>query len=152
MTHVALVHTDPAARRVITSYLHAHGCRVFTAEDAFQAAPAVLRARPDVLLVASRMPRYTGAELHETLELSSRTRHIPVIYLGSEESIADRLEAQALGARAFVPRPYDLAKLLQEILRVTPPPLTVGPAAVQNRAWAGSRGRLDSPLVTKYLL
>jgi CheY-like chemotaxis protein len=57
------------------------------------------------------MPRLDGFELAEALRSNEDTRLIPLIFLSGETTGSHQERATALGAFAYVTKPFDPAKL-----------------------------------------
>lgn len=53
------------------------------------------------------MPQMTGLELLSFVKSSPRHRHIKVVAFSSDTSPADQDRCKALGAVAFIPKPFD---------------------------------------------
>jgi two-component system chemotaxis response regulator CheY len=65
------------------------------------------------------MPDLNGLELLRFVRQSARHRELPVVVVSSEASPADRARGQALGASAWLAKPFDpeeLAALAQRWL------------------------------------
>jgi chemosensory pili system protein ChpA (sensor histidine kinase/response regulator) len=68
------------------------------------------------MLLDIEMPRMDGFELAAQLRTDPRWRGVPVIMISSRTADKHREQAQALGVRAFLGKPYDESELL-ELLR-----------------------------------
>jgi PAS domain S-box-containing protein len=108
---VLLVDDEPAVRRAARRLLQSLGYQVVTASDGEEAL-AALRADPaafDVLVTDQTMPRLTGADLARAA-LALRP-DLPVVLCTGYSEAVDEAAARALGARAFVAKPFDRASL-----------------------------------------
>jgi len=96
------------------------GCRVALAKDGIGAARLLKKARPDLIVLDSQMPRMDGFELLELLNRYKSAAAIPVLFLSEKE---DRLEldrALRLGVTDYLVKPVSARQLfgkLQSILK-----------------------------------
>lgn len=96
---------------------------IFTANDGMQTVEAVLKEKPDVLILDMIMPHLDGLGVLErlnSLEVSAPPKTIILTAVG-QEGIAQR--AINLGAEYYIVKPFDLgilAKRIQQICGNTP--------------------------------
>lgn len=91
------------------------GHQVVVASDGAQALNRVTAATFDLLLLDCMMPHYTGQEVLESVRSDERMRQVPVILMSAHAN-ADVVEhGRALGADAFVTKPFSLAALCADI-------------------------------------
>ncbi len=81
------------------------------AVDALQAWMAALRSAPQLILLDINMPGGTGIEVLKRLRMSTKTQHIPVIVVSSEESPATESMVRSLGAVDFLHKPVEQEQL-----------------------------------------
>ncbi len=80
---------------------------VVTAESGF-AALKLLPSRPFQLLITDiNMPDINGLELIHYLKENEHYRHIPILIVSTEASQEDRKRGLALGADAYLSKPFD---------------------------------------------
>ena len=118
-----LAEPEGAARAHLEHHLAADGFAVLGAEDETRALWLAERARPDVVLLSSRLERTSGAEMCRRLRAGAPgrdwDRDIPVIVLGDPAGDAtDRVRAFAHGADDYVPGPVLYEELLARIRAV----------------------------------
>jgi DNA-binding NtrC family response regulator len=86
---------------------------VETAASGVEALTAIVRARPDLVLLDINMPRMSGIEvLKEILKIDPT---ITVIMVSGISDVAITTEAFRNGAFGFVPKPFDFRYLLHLI-------------------------------------
>lgn len=110
-------------RAQLERHLAEDGFDVLGAEDATRALWLAERARPDLVLLASRLEQASGAEMCRRLRAGAPGREwdrdIPVIVLGDPVGDAtDRVRAFAQGADDYVPGPVLYEELLARIRAV----------------------------------
>jgi two-component system chemotaxis response regulator CheY len=114
---VLLVEDDAAVRLVCAVNLEAAGLRVLQAADGLEGLEQARFANPDIVLTDVSMPRLDGFGLAERLRRDDRTRRIPVIFLSAELGHANAQRALALGAVAYLTKPFDPSALAAFVLR-----------------------------------
>ncbi|HEX9241087.1 MAG TPA: PAS domain S-box protein [Anaeromyxobacter sp.] len=108
---VLLVDDDPPVARALSRMLASLGYEV-TTDDTAEAALERFRAAPeafDAVLTDQTLPRMGGDEL--TLALLAIRPGLPVLICTGYSARLDEAEARAIGARALLPKPLDLAEL-----------------------------------------
>jgi len=80
-----------------------------TATNGADALTAVLRARPDVVLLDINMPRMSGVEVLKDIKKIDES--IPVIMVTANEQIGLAADAIKTGAFGYVPKPFDFRYL-----------------------------------------
>jgi CheY-like chemotaxis protein len=108
--------------RILTSFLasrlKARGWSVDVALDAMQALMFAIRSVPSVILLDINMPGGSGFEVLRKLQLSVKTRQIPVVVMSSSHSAEDGRRATELGVTAFLDKPVDVEVLNETLVRV----------------------------------
>ena len=104
---VLIVDDDASVRLVCAVNLEAEGLHVLEAADGLDGLEQARRERPDLILTDVSMPRLGGFRLAERLRVDKRTRGIPVIFLSGEVGQANAQRARALGALAYLTKPFD---------------------------------------------
>ena len=116
---VLIVDDDPAIRLICAASIEDHGHVVTEAADGQRALAQVRAERPDLVLTDVTMPRLDGFELAEALRGDAATIAIPLIFLSGETTAQNRARAEALGALAYITKPFDpgaLASIVSEAL------------------------------------
>jgi two-component system, chemotaxis family, chemotaxis protein CheY len=134
---VLVVDDDAAVRLVCAINLEAEGLYVIEAADGNDALDQMRRECPDLLLTDVMMPGLDGFDLVERLRRDERTRRVPVIFLSGETRLENAERARALGALAYLTKPFDPRGLAALVTRAL-----VGAAPVSMRAQAPARTSL----------
>jgi two-component system chemotaxis response regulator CheY len=114
---VLIVDDDAAIRMVCAISLRAEGLSVIEAPDGFRGLEQARRQRPDLVLTDVGMPGLDGFHLARALRADSRTRSIPLIFLSAETGKANADQARALGALAYLTKPFDPCGLASFVAR-----------------------------------
>ncbi len=113
--HTVMVIEDSAALRgLITDILHRQGFGIETAENVPQAKALIKRRANDVslILLDVNLPGGTGFEL---LELIRQRSSVPVFILSALRQQEQMQRGQALGAQAFIEKPFNPRELVRKI-------------------------------------
>ena len=147
--NILVADDNPTNREVLGKILSRGGHAATLVADGDEALEAIEIARYDVVLLDRNMPGMSGLEVLQALRLTTRGRErLPVIMLSADVTPEARREALEGGADAFLPKPVEAVKLLEEIQLLTsatpqdaehasPTPLPVQsapPQAAQGRA------------------
>ena len=114
---VLVVDDDAAVRLICSANLMAEGLQVLEAEDGLDALEQARRERPDLVLTDVKMPGLDGFQLAERLRRHEQTRRIPVIFLSGELGSGNAERARALGAQAYLTKPFDPRRLAALVAR-----------------------------------
>jgi two-component system chemotaxis response regulator CheY len=104
---VLIVDDDPAIRLLCAVNLSAEGLQVLEAEDGLAGLAQARREHPDLVLTDVKMPGLDGFQPAEALRRDERTRWISLIFLTGEAGHANAERARALGALAYLTKPFD---------------------------------------------
>ncbi len=76
--------------------------------DALEKTRQVL---PHLIVLDIMLPDIDGYEVCRTLRTSTRTSHIPVIFLTQKDERSDKLQGLELGADDYITKPFDIEEL-----------------------------------------
>ncbi len=111
---VLVVDDERTIRSVITEVLAEEGCEVRSARNGREALEVVLLWRPDAILLDLMMPVMDGWAFREAMRgLPDGLDGVPVIVLSGAREV--RAEADALGAAAALPKPFDLDEVIEAV-------------------------------------
>jgi CheY-like chemotaxis protein len=108
---VLVVDDEPAIRALCSVNLRRAGLEVLEAEDGIRGLERALAERPDLVVLDVMMPGLDGFQLAARLRRDERTRRIPLVFLTAEDDRKKHARARALGALAYVGKPFDPAAL-----------------------------------------
>jgi CheY-like chemotaxis protein len=114
---VLIVDDDASVRLVCAVNLEAEGLHVLEAADGLDALEQARRERPDLVLTDVTMPGLDGFQLTERLRRDERTRGVPVIFLSGDVGHANARRARALGAVAYLTKPFEPGALAAFVAR-----------------------------------
>jgi two-component system response regulator (stage 0 sporulation protein F) len=103
-----IVDDEPLILEVLTEHFKSE-YDVDTALNGADALGAILRARPDVVMLDINMPRMNGVEVLKDIKQIDDS--IAVIMVTANEQVAMAAEALRNGAFGYVPKPFDFRYL-----------------------------------------
>ncbi len=107
---------NPTNREVVGRILERSGHAVVLVNDGEQALDAIERDEYDIVLLDRNMPGMGGMEALQALRLMTRGRQrLPVIMLSADVTPEAKREALEAGADAYLPKPIEALRLLDEI-------------------------------------
>ncbi len=112
---ILVVEDVPLGLAVLRMRLEAEGFAVITARDGVEALEQARDGHPDLMLLDLMLPRLSGERVCQELRADPRTAALPIVVVSARVQEAERLRAFAAGADAFIAKPYDMARLVEEI-------------------------------------
>jgi DNA-binding NtrC family response regulator len=103
-----IVDDEPLIIEVLSEHFKA-AYDIETATNGADALTAVLRARPDAVLLDINMPRMNGVEVLKDIKKIDET--IAVIMVTANEQVSLAADALKTGAFGYVPKPFDFRYL-----------------------------------------
>jgi chemosensory pili system protein ChpA (sensor histidine kinase/response regulator) len=116
---VLVVDDSLTVRRITGRLLERAGYEVLPAKDGMDALEKLASAErlPVAILSDIEMPRMDGFELLRQIRADARTRDLPVVFITSRLAEKHQAHAMALGANAYLGKPYDEDELLRLLRR-----------------------------------
>jgi len=116
---IITVDDSPSVRKMVEFSLKSKGYVMGSAGDGIEALELMRQEPFDAVILDVNMPRMNGLEFLENIKNDENLAAIPVIMLTTEGQDEDRDKAMALGATAYIVKPFkptQLLSLLEEIL------------------------------------
>lgn len=118
---VLLVDDSKALRLIAGQLLTEAGYQVLEAEDGNKALALLDGRKIDLIITDVYMPELDGLGLVKQVKQLSAYRFTPIMLLTRESADGPRLQAQLLGAKAWVVKPFSPPQLLQAVARIVSP-------------------------------
>jgi PAS domain S-box-containing protein len=114
---VLIVEDDPDTVGFLEAAMRQIGFTPLVAADGYEALTMARRHRPDLILLDLRLPGMDGFEALTHLKRDAITQAIPIIAVSAHvaDTERERKRLLALGASAFLPKPFSIGDLLSEI-------------------------------------
>ena len=118
---VMVVEDSAAMRGLIASVLgQINGCEVVEVSTGFEALRQLPRSAVDLIVTDINMPDINGLELLAFVRRSPALANVPVLVVTSEGSDRDKEKALALGANAYLVKPFEAESLLDAVRGLLP--------------------------------
>lgn len=120
MTKTVLTIDDSRTMRdMLRMALTEAGFTVLQAEDGVHGLEVLNESCPDIIVTDINMPRMDGFGVIEAVRKEHRFRNIPVLVLTTESDQAKKMRAKEAGATGWIVKPFEPAKLVAAIRRVS---------------------------------
>jgi len=135
---VLVADDNPTNREVLGKILERGGHEATVVDDGEQALDAIERDRYDIVLLDRNMPRVGGLQALQAIRLmTGGMARLPIVILSADVTPEARRECVEAGADAFLAKPIEAARLLEQIQsmvvgksgEVPPPAIEQGPRA-----------------------
>lgn len=97
--------------------LEKDGYRVLLARDGHEALEAIQRERPDLVLLDVMLPRLSGYDVCQRIRQDPALSKVRVIMLTARGREVEVTKGLALGADAYVTKPFSTRDLLEQVRR-----------------------------------
>jgi two-component system, cell cycle sensor histidine kinase and response regulator CckA len=111
--YVLVVDDDAEIRALLANDLMREGYEVATLGDGEQTLTAVIKEEPDLVILDVNMPKLNGIETLSALRAIAP--FLQVIIVSGKATPEDAVQARALGAFDFVPKPIDFGYLISRV-------------------------------------
>ena len=116
---VLTVDDSRTIRNMLMMTLSGAGYDTVQAEDGMEGLEVLEQANPDVIVTDINMPRLDGFGFIEGVRRNERYRAVPILVLTTESDQDKKNRAREAGATGWIIKPFDPAKLIDAIERVT---------------------------------
>jgi CheY-like chemotaxis protein len=140
---IVVADDDAATRMLLSQILSQARFTVHACENGQLACDAVVRERPDVILMDWMMPVMDGRAAVQQLKANLDTRGIPIVMLTTQSEIEERVVALEAGVQDFLTKPFDKRELIARIEQQMRWRKML--AVDANSAFAGDRLKLYRP-------
>ena len=100
---------------VLRTRLEANNYEVKVAYDGEEGLEKVQKENPDLIILDIMMPRISGFDVCRKLKVDQKFKDIPIIMLTAKFQSSDMDFAKALGADAYITKPFEPQVLLNKI-------------------------------------
>lgn len=130
---ILVVDDEPDIRLILKARLEAAGYRVETAGNGLEALNCIRSQPPDLVILDLMLPGMDGYAVCAMLKRDRRFSHIPIIILSARSQAQDRKTGVALGADAYLTKPFQPQELLATIEQLIDQktPVSIEPDAEQ---------------------
>ncbi len=106
-----IVEDDPDISNMLKIYFTSQGYDVDAALRGMDALEKTRHSMPHLIVLDIMLPDIDGYAVCRSLRTTTRTSHIPVIFLTQKDERSDRLQGLELGADDYITKPFDIEEL-----------------------------------------
>ncbi len=110
-SRLLVVEDDNDISNMLKIYFSGLGYDVDVAPRGADALEKTRHVLPHLIVLDIMLPDIDGYEVCRNLRTSTRTSHIPVIFLTQKDERSDRLQGLELGADDYITKPFDIEEL-----------------------------------------
>ena len=110
-SRLLIVEDDKDIAMMLKIYFSGQGYEVDTAERGNTALEKTRSNLPHLIVLDIMLPDIDGFEVCRNLRTSTRTSHVPIIFLTQKDERSDKLEGLELGADDYITKHFDIEKL-----------------------------------------
>lgn len=126
MKKILIVEDNPKISLALSVRLRASGYETLTAFDAMSGLSMAVKQRPDLVILDISLPAGNGFIVAERIQNLTTTAGMPVLFITASSDPAFRERAEAMGAVAFIEKPFYAETLLVAIAQALGPSPAVG--------------------------
>jgi len=116
MKKILVVEDEKDLAEFIKLRLETNGYKVEVAYDGEEGVKMAVSLQPNLILLDIMLPKKSGLEvLRELKRPDSTIRHTPIVMLSGLRDTANLLQAEKIGAKDYLTKPYDPEELLRVI-------------------------------------
>lgn len=112
---IVIADDEPNLVTPLEYMLKREGFEVTVARDGEEALEAVARVRPHLVLMDVMMPRKSGFDVCQVLRADEANRHLRILLLTAKGRDDDVAKGLALGADAYMIKPFSPKELLLKV-------------------------------------
>jgi PleD family two-component response regulator len=109
--NILVVEDDFDISNMLRIYFSGQGYAVEVAPKGGDALEATRRQIPNLIVLDINLPDMDGYEVCKELRTTTRTSHIPIIFLTQKDERSDKIKGLELGADDYVTKPFDIEEL-----------------------------------------
>ncbi len=112
---VLVVDDDPEIRKLLSATLDRMGFTVSEAADGRTAIKRLDAARPSLLCIDLMLPESSGYDVCEHVNQTPTLNGLPILMVSARTMPEDRAQAEELGVRVYLSKPFTQAQLKQAV-------------------------------------
>jgi PleD family two-component response regulator len=108
---ILVVEDDSDISNMLRIYFTGHGYQVDVAARGGDALAMCRKQLPDLIVLDIMLPDMDGYAVCKHLRTTTRTSHIPIIFLTQKDERSDKIAGLELGADDYITKPFDIEEL-----------------------------------------
>jgi two-component system alkaline phosphatase synthesis response regulator PhoP len=119
MKKILIVDDEPNIVMSLEYTFKKNNFEVYIARDGQEALDILKSKFPDVIILDVMMPMVDGYATLEQIRKDSNLTHTKVIFLSAKNKESDIEKGMALGANAYLTKPFSIKKVLEKVQELT---------------------------------
>ena len=115
---ILIVDDEPSIVVPVQFLMQQQGYTVLVAEDGHNALDMIYKYQPDLVLLDIMLPGIDGYEVCEIVRLNPKLRNVKIIFLTAKGREVEIAKGLALGADAYITKPFSNAELVAKVKSV----------------------------------
>ena len=115
---ILLIEDEPEFRLGIRMRLEANDYEVIEAEDGVMGLEMARNQGPDLIILDLMLPKMDGYQVARLLKFDEKYKKMPIIMLTARSQQSDKETGSAVGADAYIIKPFKSEELLEAIARL----------------------------------
>jgi DNA-binding response OmpR family regulator len=116
--HVLIVEDEDNIALALATVLGREGLRLSRVADGEAAWAAIRSERPEIVILDVMLPSVSGYEICQRIRLDEDLAGTRILMMTARGNAIERRKGLAMGADAFVAKPFDLRDLLGQVRRL----------------------------------
>ena len=112
---ILIVDDEPSIVVPVQFLMQQQGYTVLVAGDGHDALDMIYKYLPDLILLDIMLPGIDGYEVCEIVRLNPKLRNVKIIFLTAKGREVERAKGLALGADAYITKPFSNAELVAKV-------------------------------------
>ena len=108
---ILVVEDDFDISNMLRIYFSAQGYEVQVAPRGSDALTMTRKQLPNLIILDIMLPDMNGYDVCRELRTTTRTSHIPIIFLTQRDERSDKIQGLELGADDYITKPFDIEEL-----------------------------------------
>jgi DNA-binding response OmpR family regulator len=118
MKKILIVDDEPNIVMSLEYTFKKNDFEVFIARDGIEALEIVKSNFPDVIILDVMMPLVDGYATLEHIRKDNNLSHTKVIFLSAKNKASDIEKGMALGADAYLTKPFSIKKVVEQVFEL----------------------------------
>jgi len=110
-SRILVVEDDFDISNMLRIYFSGQGYEVQVAPKGGEALEMTRKELPNLIVLDINLPDMSGYDVCRELRTTTRTRHIPIIFLTQKDERSDKLIGLEMGADDYITKPFDIEEL-----------------------------------------
>ncbi|MDD5584515.1 MAG: response regulator [Candidatus Omnitrophica bacterium] len=112
---ILVIDDDKDIVRSLQIKLEMEGFQIISASDGYEGIYKARTSGVDLVLLDLKLPGLPGEQVCKELRKEEQYETLPIIMLTAKDSDTDRVIGRVIGADCYMPKPFEMDKLLDNI-------------------------------------